>query len=176
MAWGVSCVDTTLNKSFFSLGKFIGTYPGYFVIIPVLLTFLCMTGWVFSCDLIETICISQPSHYHFHSINFWHNVHRYQQLKYEIDPEYLFSPVQGAGKIERAIVEKNFKVNYTSRFSVGRITRPGKCEQIFVCIEMWWCTPYVDVTTCRFSCSRNRYTIDVLLDENSMSFIYLLIS
>lgn len=51
---------------------------------------------------------------------------RYQQLQYEIDPEYLFSPVNGEGKTERAIAEQFFKVNYTSRFNVGRITRPGK--------------------------------------------------
>lgn len=50
---------------------------------------------------------------------------RYQQLKYQIDPEYLFSPQNGAGKHERAIVEEFFKVNYTSNFSVERITRPG---------------------------------------------------
>lgn len=47
-------------------------------------------------------------------------------MKYEIDPEYLFSPVNGAGKSERAIVENYFRVNYTHRFNVGRITRAGK--------------------------------------------------
>lgn len=47
-------------------------------------------------------------------------------MKYEIDPEYLFSPINGAGKMERAVVESFFKVNYTHRFNVGRITRPGK--------------------------------------------------
>lgn len=51
---------------------------------------------------------------------------RFQRLKYEIDPEYLFSPENGAGKHERAIVEEFFKVNYTSNFNVGRITRAGK--------------------------------------------------
>jgi hypothetical protein len=51
---------------------------------------------------------------------------RYQQIKYEIDPEYLFSPVSGEGKLERRIVENYFKVNYTHRFNVGRITRPGE--------------------------------------------------
>lgn len=51
---------------------------------------------------------------------------RYQQIKYEIDPEYLFSPISGEGKLERRIVENYFKVNYTHRFNVGRITRPGK--------------------------------------------------
>lgn len=50
---------------------------------------------------------------------------RYQQMKYEIDPEYLFSPLNGHGKVERAVVENYFKVNYTHRFNVGRITRPG---------------------------------------------------
>lgn len=51
---------------------------------------------------------------------------RYQQLKYQIDPEYLFSPIAGEGKTERLLIEKHFKVNYTHRFNVGRITRPGK--------------------------------------------------
>lgn len=51
--------------------------------------------------------------------------YRFQQLKYEIDPEYLFSPENGAGKHERSIVEEFFKVNYTSNFNVGRITRAG---------------------------------------------------
>lgn len=53
---------------------------------------------------------------------------RYQQIKYEIDPEYLFSPVSGEGKLERHVVETYFKVNYTHRFNVGRITRPGEHE------------------------------------------------
>lgn len=56
-------------------------------------------------------------------------LHRIQQLKYQIDPEYLFSPVNGEGKAERAIVESYFKVNYTHRFNVGRITRPGKSNE-----------------------------------------------
>lgn len=51
---------------------------------------------------------------------------RYQQIKYEIDPEYLFSPISGEGKLERRIVENYFKVNYTHRFNVGRITRAGE--------------------------------------------------
>lgn len=55
-------------------------------------------------------------------------VHRIQQLKYQMDPEYLFSPVNGEGKAERAIVESFFKTNYTHRFDAGRITRPGKYQ------------------------------------------------
>lgn len=75
------------------MGLFIGHNPGYFLIIPVLLTLLCVTG--------------------------------FQRMHYEIDPEYLFSPINGEGKYERAVVEEFFKPNYTSRFNVGRITRPG---------------------------------------------------
>lgn len=50
----------------------------------------------------------------------------YQRINYEIDPEYLFSPVNGPSKTERAIVEQYFKVNYSHQFNVGRITRPGE--------------------------------------------------
>ncbi|XP_039955709.1 patched domain-containing protein 3 [Bactrocera tryoni] len=93
-------VDKMLNKSFYHLGVLIAKHPGYFIIIPVLLTMLCMTG--------------------------------YQQLKYQIDPEYLFSPINGEGKAERAVVENYFKVNYTHRFNVGRITRPGRFGRVIV--------------------------------------------
>lgn len=100
MTCGISCVDKTLNKSFYHLGICIAKHPGYFVIIPVMITLLCMTG--------------------------------YQQLKYQIDPEYLFSPINGEGKAERAVVEQYFKVNYTHRFNVGRITRPGRFGRVIV--------------------------------------------
>ncbi|XP_023294117.2 patched domain-containing protein 3 [Lucilia cuprina] len=100
MTCGISCVDKTLNKTFFHLGVFIAKHPGYFIIVPILLTLLCITG--------------------------------YQQLKYQIDPEYLFSPINGEGKAERAIVEQYFKVNYTHRFNVGRITRPGRFGRVIV--------------------------------------------
>ncbi|XP_037945525.1 patched domain-containing protein 3 [Teleopsis dalmanni] len=100
MVCGVSCVDKTLNKSFYHLGIIIAKHPGYFIIVPVLLSLLCITG--------------------------------FQQLKYQIDPEYLFSPVNGEGKAERAIVEQYFKVNYTHRFNVGRITRPGRFGRVIV--------------------------------------------
>ena len=43
-----------------------------------------------------------------------------------MDPEYLFSPIGGEGKLERALVEQYFKTNYSSRFNVARITRAGK--------------------------------------------------
>lgn len=56
---------------------------------------------------------------------FSHIISRFQQLDYQIDPEYLFSPQNGAGKHERAIVEEFFKVNYSNSFNVERITRAG---------------------------------------------------
>ncbi|XP_077302916.1 patched domain-containing protein [Arctopsyche grandis] len=100
MTCGITCVDNLLNRSFFKLGLIVGRHPGYFLIVPVLLSLLCITG--------------------------------YQQIKYEIDPEYLFSPIYGEGKTERNIVEEFFKVNYTHRFNVGRITRPGRFGRLIV--------------------------------------------
>lgn len=91
---GIQCVDDMLNKAFFRLGFFVGRHPGYFIIVPVLLTLFFITG--------------------------------YQQIHHNIDPEYLFSPVNGEGKLERKIAEDLFKVNYTTRFNVARITRAGK--------------------------------------------------
>lgn len=93
MGCGVTCVDNVLTRSFYRLGVQIGHTPGYFLIVPILLTLLCITG--------------------------------YQQIHYQMDPEYLFSPEKGPGKTERAIVETYFKMNYTSRFNPTRITRPG---------------------------------------------------
>jgi hypothetical protein len=96
MRCGLTCVDRTLHASFYQLGLTVGRRPGYFLIVPILLTLFCITG--------------------------------FQRIKYEIDPEYLFSPMNGEGKTERAVVESFFKPNYTSRFNVGRITRPGEGE------------------------------------------------
>lgn len=90
---GLRFVDDYLNRAFYKLGLVVGKHPGYFIIVPVLLTLLGMTG--------------------------------YQRIQNNIDPEYLFSPINGEGKYERAVVENNFNVNYTSKFSVARITRPG---------------------------------------------------
>ena len=90
----ITYVDDLLNRSFYKLGYFVGKNPGYFIIVPILLGCICITG--------------------------------YQRINYEIDPEYLFSPINGPGKTERAIVEQYFKVNYSYLFDFGRITRPGK--------------------------------------------------
>ncbi|PSN48726.1 hypothetical protein C0J52_08794 [Blattella germanica] len=100
MGCGLTCVDSALHKGFYRLGLIVGRHPGYFLIVPFLLTLLCITG--------------------------------FQRIKYEIDPEYLFSPVRGEGKVERSVVEQFFKPNYTSRFNVGRITRPGRFGRVIV--------------------------------------------
>ncbi|KAL0122168.1 hypothetical protein PUN28_007128 [Cardiocondyla obscurior] len=56
----------------------------------------------------------------------------YQRIHYEIDPEYLFSPVNGPSKTERAIVEQYFKVNYSHQFNFARITRPGRFGHVII--------------------------------------------
>ncbi|KAI5641695.1 patched family domain-containing protein [Phthorimaea operculella] len=96
----LTIVDDVLNRSFYKLGFVVGRNPGYFIIIPVLLTLLMITG--------------------------------YQRVYYEMDPEYLFSPVSGQGKLERRIVEEHFKVNYSQRFNVGRITRAGRFGRVII--------------------------------------------
>lgn len=95
---GLKIVDELLNKSFFKLGLLVGQHPGYFLVVPVFLTLLGMTG--------------------------------FQRMHTNIDPEYLFSPLNGEGKQERAIVEGYFKVNYNSRFNVARITRAGELKHV----------------------------------------------
>lgn len=59
----------------------------------------------------------------------------FQRIKTNIDPEYLFSPINGDGKYERAVVEELFKMNYTTHFNVARITRAGKCLKSFLYIH-----------------------------------------
>ena len=37
--------DSALRRLFYRLGHFIGEYPGYFIIVPVMVTALCATGF-----------------------------------------------------------------------------------------------------------------------------------
>ena len=37
--------DSILRRFFYSLGYFIGEHPGYFIIVPVMVTALCATGF-----------------------------------------------------------------------------------------------------------------------------------
>lgn len=106
----LTIVDDVLNRTFYKLGLCVGKRPGYFIIIPILLTLLMITG--------------------------------YQRIHYEMDPEYLFSPVQGQGKLERSIVEEYFKVNYSHRFNVGRITRAGMSILLFLDIMIHFCSTF----------------------------------
>ncbi|XP_034190230.2 patched domain-containing protein isoform X1 [Osmia lignaria lignaria] len=41
----LTCVDDFLNRAFHKLGLIVGRYPGYFVVIPVLLACICFTGY-----------------------------------------------------------------------------------------------------------------------------------
>ena len=43
--FSIKIVDDTLKKLFFKLGVAIGTSPGYFIIVPLLLTGLCASGF-----------------------------------------------------------------------------------------------------------------------------------
>jgi hypothetical protein len=92
-------VDRTLKALFFKLGHTIGEHPLYFLLVPLLLTALCVSG--------------------------------FQQMDYEFDPEYLFSPTSGFAKQERALQESHFPTNYSS-FKSSRITRTGKFARVIV--------------------------------------------
>lgn len=41
----INCVDYLLKKLFFKLGLVVAKYPGYFIIVPVLVTIICITGF-----------------------------------------------------------------------------------------------------------------------------------
>ena len=85
-------VDRQLSDKFRRLGAHIGHKPGYFIVLPVLISLLAATG--------------------------------VQQLRYQDDPEYLFSPVTGRSKQERATVDRLFPTNFTA-FNTGRLTDTG---------------------------------------------------
>lgn len=67
MAWGVSVLDKTLNKSFYKLGIIIGKSPGYFIIVPVLLTIICITGYVLHIIAKKAAPFIKLQKYHFDS-------------------------------------------------------------------------------------------------------------
>jgi hypothetical protein len=45
MGCGLTWVDRALHASFYRLGVVVGRHPGYFLIVPILLTLLCITGF-----------------------------------------------------------------------------------------------------------------------------------
>lgn len=92
-------LDKYLKKIFYKLGKSVGENPGYFLIIPLLLTALCASG--------------------------------FQRVKIVADPEYLFSPIDGEAKTERAILDFHFPTNY-SEFDPSRASKPGRFGRLLV--------------------------------------------
>ncbi|XP_037076347.1 patched domain-containing protein 3-like [Pollicipes pollicipes] len=92
-------VDRALSVQFHRLGLAIGRRPGYFLLVPVLLSLLAATG--------------------------------VQQLRYQDDPEYLFSPETGRAKTERALANRLFPSNF-SAFNPGRITDSGHFVRLMV--------------------------------------------
>ena len=54
-----------------------------------------------------------------------------QRIYYEDDPEYLFSPVTGRAKEERAIVQEFFPDNFT-QFNPSRMTDLGKFVRLLI--------------------------------------------
>ena len=92
-------IDDGLRAFFGWLGYQVGKRPGYFIIVPILLTGLCASG--------------------------------FQRMFYEADPEYLFSPINGEAKFERAQLEKHFPTNY-SAFDPGRVSRAGRFGRLLI--------------------------------------------
>lgn len=78
----------------------VGKKPGYFVIVPILVSALLATGM--------------------------------QRIKYEADPEYLFSPTDGPAKHERWVIETLFPMNLSKDFDVGRMTRISPFARIMI--------------------------------------------
>ena len=93
-------VDKWLTSVFLKFGRVIGNNPGYFVIIPLLISIIFATGL--------------------------------QRIVYQDDPEYLFSPVDGRSKDERALINSLFPMNYSDNFNLGRITHKGRFGRLIV--------------------------------------------
>ena len=92
-------VDRVLSAKFRRLGEHIGRKPGFFLVMPVMISLLAATG--------------------------------VQQLRYQDDPEYLFSPSNGRSREELAVVERLFPTNFTA-FNTGRMTDTGHFIRLIV--------------------------------------------
>ena len=92
-------VDRVLSAWFRRLGERIGRKPGFFLVMPVMISLLAATG--------------------------------VQQLRYQDDPDYLFSPSNGRSTEELAIVERLFPTNFTN-FNTGRMTDTGHFIRLIV--------------------------------------------
>lgn len=56
----------------------------------------------------------------------------FQNIHYEDDPEYLFSPTTGVARNERAIIEQHFFLNFSSDFHPSRVTRTGRFARLII--------------------------------------------
>lgn len=56
----------------------------------------------------------------------------FQRIRYEDDPEYLFSPTTGSARNERAVIEENFYLNFSSDFHPSRLTRTGRFARFII--------------------------------------------
>lgn len=45
MTCGIECIDKWLTKAFYRLGHVVARHPGYFLLVPVFLTVICITGF-----------------------------------------------------------------------------------------------------------------------------------
>lgn len=55
-----------------------------------------------------------------------------QQATYEANPEYLFSPIDGPAKDEKAFINEMFSMNFSSNFDPSRITEAGRFVRYIV--------------------------------------------
>lgn len=55
-----------------------------------------------------------------------------QRLKYEDDPAYLFAPLDGRSKTDRAVIDTIFPMNYSDNFHPGRTTKFGRFGHIIL--------------------------------------------
>ena len=97
---------------------------------------------------------------------FYHSIITgYQQIDYNYDPEYLFSPTDGEAKQERANLEHYFPTNF-SDFKASRITRPGKFGRVIIAAKdgesmlrthLWDQLLYLDQVRIIFQIFKNCY-------------------
>jgi hypothetical protein len=55
-----------------------------------------------------------------------------QRMRYEDDPEYLFSPSDGRSRFERSVIDDHFPMNFSRNFDPGRITHKGRFGRIIL--------------------------------------------
>lgn len=56
----------------------------------------------------------------------------FQRIKYQDDPEYLFSPIDGRSKHEKRTIDTIFPMNYTDNFNAGRVTTKGRFGRLLI--------------------------------------------